>query len=236
MSNNKAVYASDTVYNVLYENIINVTLKPGTLMSEKDISQKFQVSRTPVREAFIKLSNMGLVDIIPQKGTYVSKIDLQKVEEERFLRESIEVAILREYTKSATEEELLQLEFEIKKQEETLEKSDYQRFMTLDNEFHYLFFKNSNRKRCYEAVQNFYGHYSRVRYLSMAISGVSKKIIEQHKAIIEAVGEGDSKKAQDALLSHLRELLLEEEELCIQFPDYFLKEEKGIDFNNLFAQ
>ena len=70
--------ASATVYDILQRNIMNLTLIPGTPMSEKDISEKMSVSRTPVREAFIRLSKEALVSIIPQKGSFVSRISLFK--------------------------------------------------------------------------------------------------------------------------------------------------------------
>ncbi len=64
---------SETVYAVLRKNIINLTLAPGTLISETDVAERLSVSRTPVREAFIRLSHEALVSIFPQKGTFVSR-------------------------------------------------------------------------------------------------------------------------------------------------------------------
>ena len=125
MQSNKTYYTSDKIYEVLYENIINIKLEPGTLMSESEISQKFNVSRTPVREAFIRLSNIGLVDIIPQRGTFVCKIDLKRVEEERFLREALEVAVIGEFVSKCSESNILELEGNIKKQELALKEQDF---------------------------------------------------------------------------------------------------------------
>ena len=67
-------------------------------MNIKTISERLNVSRTPVRDALIKLAKEGLVDVIPQKGTSVSKIDLKRVEEERFLRESLELRAIEIFT------------------------------------------------------------------------------------------------------------------------------------------
>lgn len=234
MQNSKTVYVSDKIYEVLYENIINIKLKPGTLMSETEISQKFNVSRTPVREAFIKLSNIGLVNIIPQRGTSVCKIDLNRVKEERFLREAIEIAVIAEFVNTYTENHIIELEANIKKQELALEEQDYASFMKLDDEFHYLFFKYSNKKRCYEATRSFYGHYYRIRYISMYITGVTSKVINEHKSIIDAIKTKSLEKTQEKLKDHLRNILIEERQLKEKFPDYFISNDKIIDYNKLF--
>src|SRR5471030_2430341 len=80
---------SRRIYNLLRQEIINLNLAPGLNISEKDISEKFKVSRTPVREAFVRLSKEGLLNIYPQKGSFVSLIDLSSVEEARFMREHL---------------------------------------------------------------------------------------------------------------------------------------------------
>ncbi len=82
------------VYQVLKSSIMFLDLEPGTNITEKDIAQKLNVSRTPVREALIKLSQEDLLDIYPQKGTVVSLIDLSHVEEARFIRRNLERATI----------------------------------------------------------------------------------------------------------------------------------------------
>ena len=73
-------------YRVLYENIMSLKLPPGTAMSEQELSGILNVSRTPVREAFIRLSQKGLLEILPQRGTFVSKIHTEQLAEFRFFR------------------------------------------------------------------------------------------------------------------------------------------------------
>ena len=82
------------VYEALRKSILTLNLLPGTAISENEISQRFEVSRTPVREAFIQLAKESLLKIIPQKETLVSYIDLQRVEQEHFLRRSLETSVL----------------------------------------------------------------------------------------------------------------------------------------------
>ena len=79
------------VYRFLNANIMHLRMPPGTSLTEQDIATLLSVSRTPVREAFIQLSHEHLLDILPQKGTYVSLIDLDSVEESKFMRETLEI-------------------------------------------------------------------------------------------------------------------------------------------------
>ena len=77
--------ARDFAFRVLKDNIVSLELKPGTLISENEIASELGLSRTPVREAIIDLSKASIIEIFPQKGSYVSLIDSQMVEEARFL-------------------------------------------------------------------------------------------------------------------------------------------------------
>lgn len=86
---------SNQVYEELKSQILNLQLAPGTSISEKEMSEKFNVSRTPVRESFLRLSREGLLNVFPQRGTFVSLIDLNLVEEARFMREHLERAVIR---------------------------------------------------------------------------------------------------------------------------------------------
>ncbi|WP_270804133.1 GntR family transcriptional regulator, partial [Aeromonas sp. Y307-3] len=74
------------IYRYLRKDIVECTIPPGTLLSEKEISTRFNVSRQPVREAFIKLAENGLVQILPQRGTFVQKISVKRVADGRFIR------------------------------------------------------------------------------------------------------------------------------------------------------
>ena len=107
------------VYNALKNNIMTLQMKPGTVMSTQEVAKKLDVSRTPVREAFIQLQRDGLVNIFPQKETIVSRIDLSKVEQERFIRESLECANLELVVEKFTRKDISELELNIERQRAT---------------------------------------------------------------------------------------------------------------------
>lgn len=99
----------DYVYDKLKADILDLKLEPGRFISEKDIIEMLKVSRTPIREAFVKLSQEGLIETIPQRGSFISLIDLDMVEESRFVRETLESTIVRLACEQLKAEQVLQL-------------------------------------------------------------------------------------------------------------------------------
>jgi DNA-binding GntR family transcriptional regulator len=233
-TNRKNNNVSETVYNILHGNIVNLNLVPGTLISEKEISEKMSVSRTPVREAFIKLSKEGLVNIYPQKGTFVSKIDLSRVEEERFLRESLEFSVMELFIKMHTDESIDRLYRNLERQKRALKEDDYIKFIEYDDQFHEIIYDETNKRKCYGIVQSFSGHYRRVRFLSMSMIGVSEDNVLQHENIIKAVESNDVDKAKNILKKHLNKLVIEEDEICENYPEYFELTQSYLRDNGLF--
>lgn len=233
-SNRGTANISDTVYTIIHNNIVNLKLAPGIMISEKDISEKLQVSRTPVREAFIRLSHEALVNILPQKGTFVSKIDLMRVQEERFLRESLESAVLEIFVKFHTEESIDRLKKNLEKQKNAINENDIAKFVDYDDQFHSIMFDETRKHLCYRVIQSFSSHYRRIRYLSMYIADVSKSNIEQHQELIDAISAHNAVKANDVMKKHIRKLILEKDEICEKYPEYFQQEELFIDEMAIF--
>lgn len=220
----------DAVYHSLYKNIINMTLPPGAIMSEKDISERMEVSRTPVREAFIKLSKDGLVDIVPQKGTIVSKIDMRRVEEERFLRETLECGVLEVFMKSKTEDSIYRFKKNLEKQKKVLKNKEYDKFMEYDNLFHKIIFDETNKNMCWNIIENASGHYYRIRLITSWMEDISYNVIDQHQEFIDRIIDNDFEGAKKTLKHHIRKLIIEGDEIYEKYPKYF----KVMDKKNMF--
>src|ERR1700712_4639329 len=105
--------ASEQVYVALHEAIIAATLEPGTRLSENEIAGSLGVSRTPVREAFARLRDEALVVVVPQLGTFVTRISAEAVADAAFVREALECSAVRLATQRATSVEILQLQANI---------------------------------------------------------------------------------------------------------------------------
>ncbi|WP_096440996.1 GntR family transcriptional regulator [Alteribacter populi] len=213
----------DYVYLSLKERILSLELEPNTKISEKEIAEALEVSRTPVREAFLKLSEEGLLEIVPQSGTTVSKIDLYLVEEGRFVREKLETAIVSEACVSFSMPFFVQLESNLTLQEISIKK-DYTRMFELDEEFHKILFYGCGKTRTWEITQQMNTQFKRLRILRLLSTELDWDIIVlQHREIHRLISNGRAKEAEKVMKEHLQLVDFEKETLLKQYPHYFKK-------------
>lgn len=212
---------SKTIYHKLREEIINLHLVPGTSISEKELSEKYSVSRTPVREALVGLAQEGLVNIYPQRGTVVSLINLSAVEDGRFLREHLERAVVREACKEFSQESIIALEMNLKLQEMYIENHDYKKLFETDEEFHKIIFEGSNKIRIWNSINDASTEFQRIRVLRLTSNSSWDNIYLQHKEILKAIKNKDSNAAEEFMKEHLNMVIFDEEQIRKSYPDYF---------------
>lgn len=205
---------------ILKQNIIDNTLPPGTLLSENELASKLSLSRVPVREALIELSQSGIVDILPQRGSRISLIDLNLVEEAGFLRRTLECAVVRLACELISEEELLELSANLSLQEFYIKHPAPDRLMELDNAFHYALFSCCGKERCYRLVSDMSIHLDRIR--SLALTTVKDlKIVSDHCEILEAIKNRQPDTAEELMKHHLSRFKIDEETIRAEYPLYF---------------
>lgn len=203
------------------ENIIRLELAPGSMVSEKDLAAEMGLSRTPVREALIELAKGRIVEIYPQKGSAVAKIDYNLVEEARFMRGILEDAVVQLVSVSAGEEDMRRLEESVKLQEFYYENKDSHKLLELDDQFHYILFQTAKKSQVYELMQNITIHFDRVRNMSLSVVK-EMNIIEDHKAILKAIRRHNPDEAKEAMEQHLSRYIVDEEALRRNYAkDYF---------------
>ena len=206
---------------VLLHNIITLELAPGSAVSENELSLVLKLSRTPVREALIELSKMGLVDIQPQRGSYIAKIDYELVEESRFMRLVLENAVLALVCEGISPEHEDMLRANMAEETRHLEAGDYPRLFELDTDFHRLLFLSVGKARTYSIIHSQMVHFDRLRALSLK-SLKPDKIVEDHENILYAIGRRDSELAEMLMTRHLTRHRVEKSELIKLYPDYFV--------------
>ena len=142
-------------HRIILDNIINLELPPGSAISENDLSVSLNLSRTPVREALIEMTRLDLVKIYPQKGSFVSKIDYDLIEESKFIRLSLELAALRLLCEQGIPADVLTLFHKnLEAQRRYVQNPGvYNTMLELDNEFHKLIFQAVNKQRTYEFIR-----------------------------------------------------------------------------------
>jgi GntR family transcriptional regulator, rspAB operon transcriptional repressor len=217
----KAGTTREQIYSLLMEEILKFRLVPGDKISEKEISEKFNVSRTPVRESFIQLSQDGLLDIYPQKGTCVSLIDLNLVEEARFMREHLEVAVIQLACQSFPEEKIFSLEMNLMRQEMAIKEKDYEKLFELDEEFHQTIFEGCNKKNIWNSIQSMNTHFKRLRMLRLATNLNWDNIYQEHLLIVKFIKNNMEEAAVNIMKKHLTMIILDKEKLRKEYPTYF---------------
>jgi GntR family transcriptional regulator, rspAB operon transcriptional repressor len=209
------------VYDALREAIVTTELEPGRQVSENEISQKLGVSRTPVREALARLRDDQLVQIVPQLGTFVSRISVAGVDDAQFLREALECSAVRLATERADRADVAELDLLIARQEAARDSADANEFFVLDDELHSTLCELSGRPIAWAIVARANGHLNRVRRLSLAEPSYIAEMIEEHKAVVDAVGRGEPDAAEQALRHHLRMVLSDLPNIRTAHPEYF---------------
>ena len=209
------------VYAVLRDAIIRTELAPGRRLSENELATWLGVSRTPIREALVRLRDERLVSIVPQLGTYVSRISPQAVSDAGFIREALECAAIREAALAATEDDIEALEVNMRGQERADERGDFDAFYVLDEEFHRVLCDLSGHATVWAVSQRAKGHLNRIRHLSLPIPSYLGEMIDEHRAVVEAVAAHDPDEAEKRLRHHLRMVLREVPQLRAEHPDYF---------------
>ncbi|WP_371372951.1 GntR family transcriptional regulator [Sporomusa aerivorans] len=212
------------VYRFLKLNIIHLNLPPGQNISEQDVATQLQVSRTPVREAFIKLAQENLLDIIPQKGTYVSLIDTEQVEESKFVRETLEKEIIQHACTQFPAEELFQLQSSLALQELCISEKNYLRFFELDEAMHGIIFKGCKKSRTWNMLQLMNAHYNRVRILNLKDKAFEwDQLLVQHRELVRAISEQDIVLGAKIIDVHLNKVVVDLEHLRAEHSDYFMQ-------------
>ncbi|PWC74830.1 GntR family transcriptional regulator [Azospirillum sp. TSH64] len=215
------------VYRVLRQAIVTMQFRPGQALSEQEIADQLGVSRQPVREAFIKLSEAGLLTIRPQRGSFVVKISVKQVLDARFVREAVETAVVRKACETITPAGIAELRDNLKAQWDIADEPVPVRFLELDEAFHRAIAIGAECDYAWRIVEETKAQMDRVRYLSVPYATPIRRLISQHQAVLEAIVARDPAKAEAAMGLHLREILTSLPELEGKFPDLFTLEEAG---------
>ena len=209
------------MYYSLKEQIIQLKLKPGAALSENEMASQFRVSRTPIRESFVRLAQEGLVQVIPQKGTFVALINRALVDEARFMRMQLELAIVKEACKSFPQSSLNELETNLELQKKCLEDKDEEAIFILDQQFHYTIFAGVNKPHIWNNMNLLTVHLDRCRRLRLIDNDSWQDIYQQHIQIYQAIKEKNIIDAMNTVETHLNSSVHDIEILEKKYPSYF---------------
>lgn len=206
------------VYATLRRKVLTLEFPPGSALSENELAASLGVSRTPVRESLILLSEEGLVQVFPKVGSFVSRVDPAKVADAQFLREAVELASLEDLPAELNQKLLDALRSNLEEQQRP--NLDVEGFFELDEAFHQTLLQLSGHGSAWATVVSAKGHLDRARRLGLYDSSTSG-FAAQHVEILDAVLAGDVSMARAAMRHHLRAVFDDVERIRARSPELF---------------
>ncbi len=202
------------IHHALWEEICSLKRRPGEKLSEAKLAREYSCSRIPVREAVKQLAAEGALEVFPQRGSFISRIDVSEVEQTRYLREVLETrVVLDDFDKGLLDPFVTYLRAMVDQQQALLECGDHEKLTDMDTEFHNLFYMIDGKSFVMEHTGRANIHYIRARRFALQIERSEEKkeddsinIVSQHRRIVEAVTRKDRAALEQELLLHFRNI------------------------------
>lgn len=214
--------SASAIYSDLLNRIVTMAMKPGMALSEQMLADKYGVSRTPVREALIRLSKEGLVDVRPQQGTFVSRLDIAVIPEAVVIRQALEGATVQEAARVATNDDVALLDDIIAEQRFYRDRNALERFMSSDERFHEAIASMAKLPGVWNYLRPAKVHIDRARWLTVPFLGRATPVIGEHQVIRDAIAQHRPEDALEAMTMHLQAVFPDIASLRSQFPDLFV--------------
>jgi DNA-binding GntR family transcriptional regulator len=199
-----SVSLTEKAYDMIKDAIVTCKLKPGDPLVEAKMAKQINISRTPIRESFKKLQNDGLIVIIPTKGAFVADIKRQDIEELFVLREVLECTALKISISRISKKDLAEVESLLIKAEKDIAAGDFESSVKSDLKLHELIIGNSGYRRLAQFIDILKTQLLRTRYLGTTVTGRTRRSIQEHKAIVNAIRNKDIDSASELLKTHIR--------------------------------
>lgn len=216
---------SEEIYRDLLYKIINLDYEPGESISENDLCEKYGTTRHAIRGALAILKEKGLIEVIPQKGTYVSLIDLHLIDDVVFLRSAVEQESLHEIFKMKERSRLVRSLRQCLKKQTALEpsKDNATEFYELDDEFHRILLNAAGRSTVQRLYEDAYLHFRRWRNMEVGLQERIEGLPGEHQEIIDAIEQGDEAEARKSLGVHIDSVNQFGKEMRKKYPQFFVE-------------
>ncbi|WP_426111426.1 GntR family transcriptional regulator [Massilia sp. PWRC2] len=202
-----SVSAARRVYLSLRQRIVDMSMLPGVRIVERDLAEELGISRTPVHEAVQRLAEEGLVEVIPRSGTFVARIPLDGLDEAMMVRNALEAAIIEKAAARATPAGIDQLRAILAQQARAIAASDFRAFHRSDEMFHATLAELSGYPGVWPIILQAKTQVDRYRQLTLPLQGRMDGVLDEHKAVIDALAVGDAARAVQAMREHLDHVL-----------------------------
>ena len=216
--------SASELFNDLCNKIRRLELEPGSMISENEISELYNVSRSTVRTAFSKLEQINLICRFPQIGTFINTFDLDYIDSALHIRNLVEMYIVEIVINLEDKTELIKsLEENIELQVTFRGAKDYETgFSKVDSKFHNIIISSSGRSKMMEIIHDSFIHIARWKYFDIKYRNKINRLIDDHIEIFEAIKRCDVDMAKKALTKHL--LTVDDDFVSYakrNYPNYF---------------
>ena len=213
-------------YTELKDAIQYLTIMPGSVLNEAELVQQMGMSRTPIREALIRLSEEYLVNIFPQSGTYVAEINFELAYEVAYMRHLLDGDVSMALCKKAAKIRDL-LDEQLYFMKSAIKKNDVAEYIRQDNSMHGAIFKFAGHGMIWTIISNSRAHYNRVLMLDLRRPGEMEQSLKEHKALIECIESGDEERLLGIMEVHHDHKMDPEfiQRLKNLYPEYFAEKE-----------
>ncbi len=213
---------SDIVYRDLRKAIVTMALVPGTPIIERELTLQYGISRTPVREAVLRLVEDRLVDVAPKSGTFVARIPLSVLREALVARRALEEVTVRAATEHASESQIMQMRAVIQRQQEMAEAGNEEAFHLADEDFHAMIATAGRYPGIWEMIKQMRVQVERYRRLTLPQPGRMPLVVKEHTAVLDAIARRNADEAVVSMNEHLDKLQLDISVFRDLWPDYFI--------------
>lgn len=227
MYSKKHTGTSVTVYQKLKEQILHLELPPGSAISEIDTAARYEISRTPVRDAFKMLENEGLLEIKPHIGTFVSLIDLNMISDILYMREVLEQSVLKDLAAIYDKSQEFRIRLLLQQQHEILS-SDLpveelsRAFVISDNEYHNTLYDMAGKKNVMYFFRSINSQYERFRtFLNLGGKEDLTRLYNDHENIWHYIAKKDYEQLSHCISHHIYDGFNASTEVIYKHPDYF---------------
>ena len=195
----------EMVYQVLKEEILNLELKPGQVIKENEICQRFSVSRTPVRDALRLLQEQGFVVTVPYRGIYVTLLSLSNIKQMIYMRVAVETMVMRDFSQIVTPFLMEDVYYMLRKQKALVQTGNFkpEQFYRLDAQLHGFWFEAMKKSWLWQLLQEQQRHYTRFRMLDFVTETDFDRIIHEHEKLIGFLEAKNIAGMEEELKNHL---------------------------------
>ena len=212
---------SNRVYLSIRNAIFALTYQPGEILRKGEVCEILGVSRSPVSEAVAKLANEGLVIVVPQAGTFISRFSMAEIREGAFMREALELAAVEQVAQTITDEQLDMLRSNLDLQRELVNDQDTFAFFQADGEMHGLILSFTGYENLARMAEYSWVQVDRVRHLHLPSPGRIQETLIEHTAIVDAIAARDPVLARSVTRAHLGQLIKYLEPMEQERPELF---------------